>query len=594
MEATRRSAAVFDVRRYAMLSRVIGLSVLAAGCCLAFTTAEPAPPAAPVHDLLLEAEEFEVVKGPWKVIGLGENYYAATLSNTFISRQKLLSAPEECNEAVATRTANIPADGKFRVWTRYECPSRFAVEHTLRIDQNGKVVFERLYGATTNPKLWPFGKGITPMVEFEWGSGDNVVWEPSREPITLSKGPAKFTLLAGKQKSADMKKGGNAKRNIDCIYLTTDTEFGIKDANKQTWHVLDRVLNQAGECYLRVTNPADASWPLSVDVAVKAHNPYWQPRGPVPPAVCMTGGQAPAKEADWIAPGKSSPWVPIGQALDTTNMQELVLAAKYNTGAVKKNPAGAHFVVELARDAEGKKPLRTVTFKHNEAASLILEMPHDLRGPKPVIRTLEEWHEELLTYLRDLPPSRGKSPEQVPVMGIMGGKWHGRPTTKPDHFYDLRTETGLLLGRNTWEKGSVPDALTTKYKVEYRKNLEIDVRGIATKDLEKHLQDRKAKGELDQILIVSMGDEIGVGGFDPKNEDDNKQFREYLKKNTKDVDADKAKLTTDPKGDKKLYYWSQMFSTDRGIAQLKERTDIVEKVMGKGVYTGANFSPPIR
>src|SRR5207248_1286927 len=115
----------------------------------------------------------------------------------------------------------------------------------------------------------------------------------------------------------------------------------------------------------------------------KAHNPYWQPRGPVPAGVCMSGGQAPAKDADWIAPSKSSPWVAVGQALDTTNMQELILTAKYNTGAVKKNPAGAHFVVELARDAEGKKPLRSVTFKHDEAANLILEMPHDLRGPKP-------------------------------------------------------------------------------------------------------------------------------------------------------------------------------------------------------------------
>src|SRR5438094_2114591 len=117
--------------------------------------AQSPKPAVTVHDLLLEAEDFQVVKGPWKVIGLGENYYAATLSNVFISRQKLLSAPEQCDAAEAVRTAEVPADGNYRVWTRYECPSHWAIEHTLRIEQNGKVVFERKYGAGSNPKLWP-------------------------------------------------------------------------------------------------------------------------------------------------------------------------------------------------------------------------------------------------------------------------------------------------------------------------------------------------------------------------------------------------------------------------------------------------------
>src|SRR5262249_39683738 len=172
--------------------------------------------------------------------------------------------------------------------------------------------------------------------------------------------------------------------------------------------------------------------------------------------------------------------------------------------------------------------LRRVAFKHPEVPSLILEIPHDLRVKEPVIRTLEEWHEDLLTYLRSLPP-RGKMPTRLPVLGIMGAKWHGWPAKKPDRFYHLRTETGLLLGRNTWRKGEVPGDLEQKYKPTYAKNLEIDVRSVATPQLAKHLQDLKAKGELDQVLIVSMGDEIGVGGFDPKKPEDNAAFRAYLK-----------------------------------------------------------------
>jgi hypothetical protein len=566
---------------------VICLVVVAGGLPLSAGRAQ-APKPAPVHELLLEAEEFQVTKGPWRVIGLGENYYAATLANTFISRQKLLSAPEQCEAAEATRLADIPEAGPYRVWTRYECPSNFAVEHTLRIEQGGKVVFERKYGAVTNPKLWPFAKGMTPMVQWDWGSGDNVVWEPSPQVVPLVKGTARFTLLAGKQ-PADLPRGGPARRNIDCIYLTTDAEFGIKDAAKQFFHVLDRVLNQQGECYLRVSNPAGAMLPLSAKVDVKTHNPYWQPRGPLPPGVSMLGGQAPVKDPDWIAPGQSSPWVAIGQALDTTNMQELIVTAQYKLAAGQKPPAGADFVVELARDAAGQKPLRRVPFQHAEVPSLILEVPSDLRVPQPVIRTLEEWHEDLLTYLRSLPPI--KTPTQVPVFGILGAEWHGWPAKAPDRFYHLRTETGLLLGRNTWLKGKVPADLAQKYKPASLKNLEIDVRGVPTADLAKHLRERKAKGELDQVLIVSMGDEIGVGGFDPANVKDNEAFRVYLQQAGSPVPPAAAKLSNDPKADPKLYYWSQMFGLDRGIADLRERTRIVEEVLGKGVYTGANYSP---
>jgi hypothetical protein len=85
-----------------MVCPIISLIVAATGYSVALTLTCPAQPAAPVHELLLEAEEFEVVKGPWRVISLGENYCAATLSNTFISRQKLRSVSEECDEAVAT------------------------------------------------------------------------------------------------------------------------------------------------------------------------------------------------------------------------------------------------------------------------------------------------------------------------------------------------------------------------------------------------------------------------------------------------------------------------------------------------------------
>src|SRR5262245_43262102 len=50
--------------------------------------AEPA--ASPPVSLRIEAEAFRPASGSaWRQIAVGENYYWATLANTFISRQKL-------------------------------------------------------------------------------------------------------------------------------------------------------------------------------------------------------------------------------------------------------------------------------------------------------------------------------------------------------------------------------------------------------------------------------------------------------------------------------------------------------------------------
>src|SRR5204863_10129823 len=123
----------------------------------------------------------------------------------------------------------------------------------------------------------------------------------------------------------------------------------------------------------------------------------------------------------------------------------------------------------------------------------------------PPIRTLEERHRELLDDLREQ-PARGVAPTQVPVFGIMGGAWSGRANA-PDEFYRLRTETGLLLGRNTWRVGEVPENLAQLYSVKPQRNLAIDVRGTATEKLEAALRQHELTN---QILFVSMGDEIHV------------------------------------------------------------------------------------
>jgi hypothetical protein len=568
---------------------------------LASTLASTMARGVETNTLLLEAEDFSP-GGAWKKISVGENYYAATLANTFSSRGKLLSAPEQCNRSVATFKARIPADGTYRVWTRYECPAWWGIEHTLRIEQGDRVVLERTYGALENPKLWPFGKGLQPMVDWDWGSGDNVVWEPSDSGVTLRAGDAKFTLIASHQAEDQPRQRGAARRNIDCIFLTTDLEDGIRDAKKAFYHTMDRHLAQTDDCWVRLVNPKPATNAVTASLRIAEHNPYWQKRGATPERIGARGAfRGETKDEHWLAPGRSTPWVALGPALDTLNMQEL-----YLTFASQPPRKGADVIVEFARHPDGSALLRSLHYTNSFVNSVVFEIPNDLRSEsishlrRPPIRTLEEWHRDLLSDLREQ-PGRGTLPKQVPVFGIMGGAWHGRGGSQ-DEFYRLRTETGLLLGRNTWRTGEVPDELAKQYHVELPRNLEIDVRGTATDKLEAALR----KHELtNQILVVSMGDEIHVGGYEPENKKQQERFRDYLTDLRSLPPEERVRLyaihsevpgsgtasLTKNINDGTNFYWSQLFQIDRGIDELKTRTEIVERVLGTNVFTGANYAP---
>ena len=73
-----------------------------------------------------EAEEFQPAsKGGWQAKKFGENYYAATFANSFLSRQAFLGAPEQCEETVASLKVNIKEAGRYLVLVRYEAAFRF-------------------------------------------------------------------------------------------------------------------------------------------------------------------------------------------------------------------------------------------------------------------------------------------------------------------------------------------------------------------------------------------------------------------------------------------------------------------------------------
>ena len=74
----------------------------------------PAGPA-PDGNHYLEAEEFKPASkdgSGWQAKTWGENYYAATFANSFLSRQAYLGAPAQANDAKASLQVEVAEDGK--------------------------------------------------------------------------------------------------------------------------------------------------------------------------------------------------------------------------------------------------------------------------------------------------------------------------------------------------------------------------------------------------------------------------------------------------------------------------------------------------
>src|SRR5947208_385650 len=73
-------------------------------------------------------------------------------------------------------------------------------------------------GARDNLKIWAFGQKLKKEVAWDWGAGENVVWEGHDAAVQLKAGTARLTLVADKQPEPA------ARRNVDLVMLTSDEE----------------------------------------------------------------------------------------------------------------------------------------------------------------------------------------------------------------------------------------------------------------------------------------------------------------------------------------------------------------------------------
>ncbi|MBA4191161.1 MAG: hypothetical protein C0467_24540 [Planctomycetaceae bacterium] len=572
---------------------------------VAFTPSASGQEKLPVR-LIAEAEDFEVKSPGWKVMPYRDNYYASTFAVTFLSRMGCLGAPEQIDDgkkAIAEKVVNIPYEDTYDVMARYEQPFQFSCEFTVEVEQGGKVVGSFPFGRLADPKIWAFtGHKRVPMERYSWSGTDNIVWQQPGT-VKLAAGPATLRLIATAQKDGDKEREIAARRHVDVLCLTND-KAGIAAQAKTGYLEFDGWLVQDGDLFVRFTNPADGLGPVIPIVAPfdqGQHSPYYihvrdWPKTQVlkngrivtPSKYQIAGPRSEAVKADqlapvieapkgaipdeqYIKPGESSGWVPMGNVMDALYHAQWFPQAQY-----KGKADGLHLRLEFAIP-DGKGGLKvvkdiTVKGKPGGLSPVTFDIPGcinpnaDLAGVMakkywlPQIRTQKEILDWLNAEVARF-PKVGSVPKRMPIYNIMG--FSGALGAFPE-----ARELALALGDNT--------AVNATGK---KRELLTHWPDPSLAAIKKHEAARK--GGFDDLAAVSYGDEMHLPAIPLKDD----EFAAWLKAKGVAVDGD-VKYTTDKK--QPLYYYSQIAAKEKGGAKYAEGTAYYKS---KGVLTGANYSP---
>ena len=587
---------------------LLAIAILAGGAVPASSGGKPVR-------LIAEAEDFSVESG-WEVVPYGENYFASTFAITFLSRQACLGAPghtESGTEAVASQVVDVPFDDSYQVLVRYEQPYGFPVEFTVEVSQRGQTVCRHVFGRLHSPKYWAFQKGEqAAMKRWSWGGGDNIVWEAGNN-VNLRRGKATIRLIAGPQLDRGKPRPVAARRHVDVICLTNDRKgIAAQEKTRGNYLPFDGWLVQDGDLYVRVTNPADGLGPCVPIIEMYAsgqHSPWWVHHRDLPTTKLVRAGRiesptdyqyagphsqsvspsllakrlAPEKFAEipedqYLQPGETSGWAPMGQVLDALHLSKWVPKAQY---LERSDNLDLQLEFAVADGRGGLKPVKKIRVKGRAAypvSPITLEMPGNVLN-QPEIRT----QREALLWLREQVrrfPKKGLPPKRFPIYGIMG---FSSVLNDEGEIGRLATEIALALGDNTMTPTVSPHA--EALGVSRRRSAlaaghwqpEVDA-------LEKACDAAEARGVLDQIRLVSYGDEHYV----PPARVDGEQFAAWLKRKNVRVNGP-VKLAAEPH--EPLFYYSQLCAFEKGVEAWAAATKYLADRSSGQILAGVNYGP---
>ncbi len=585
--------------------------------------------------LFAEAEDFTVNTPGWAVVPYRENYFASTFAISFLSRMACLGAPEQLptdEPAVAEQTVQIPYADQYEVLVRYEQPYNFSVEFAIEVQQGGKVVASFPCGRLNDPRIWAFNSHQRkPMERYWWGGTDNIVWQHPGK-VRLGAGPAVLRLVAKQQMDGNKLRMNAARRNVDIVVLTNDRAGMETQRTKARYLELDGWLVQGGDLFVRFTNPPNGLGPcVPIIQALRGgeHSPYYvhvrdwattkvlrsgrlvdpteyvnagprsravNPRlvSPVLDAAKFTQPKNPDKpdagthvvipENEYLRPGQSSGWVPLGPVIDALHHVQWTPQATYKDVKTDEVHLRLEFAIpdgrgglktikdSIVRGKPGYYSPATFEIPGNIAPNTALAEALQERFWLPQIRTQKEAVDWLLAEVRKF-PNRGPTPKRFLLYNVLGfgGRRFEDPAVK---------QLALALGDNTWASA---EGKKRELVAHWR---DPDPESIRKKEAER-------PDGFKDLLVVSYGDEIHL----PSDPVTDAEFAAWLRQRgvkyggaVKFVSVKRGDLPAVVAAAKKqpLWYYSQICAKEKGGRRYATGTAYYRN---KGVMTGANYAP---
>jgi hypothetical protein len=281
------------------------------------------PDASAEETVIAEGEKFRTLdKYGWKITPQDESWASHTYGGMWSSHGGLLGAPADSVNSVAVQAVTIPADGKYRVWSRYQAPPYFNFMHRVEVRQGGKLLYSEVYGKKETKRHWSFGVEST-QLWWPWGVDHDAAEAPPDKTVTLKAGEAELRLITVKMPEP----AGDPM--IDLIALTTDltpTAMG-PPGTLFTTHAM-----AASKLFMRFKNTTDRPARLTLS-RLQGH---YQPLN-------YAGASTTIPAAD----------VPAGAWSEWTNIAPFcMLVHDDGLGVSLANARG--YTVQVARDADGE------------------------------------------------------------------------------------------------------------------------------------------------------------------------------------------------------------------------------------------------
>jgi hypothetical protein len=421
----------------------------------------------------IEAEDFTIESG-WKVIRNGQgNYMVDTIGFNHISGECLLGLDAKTETASAYHDVTIPVAGNYRLWIRYEYPAFCEARFRVVVEQGGKVL-DHVMGTKESLK-YAFGDPV-PKAQHDPSWGPEGLMEEVVTVANLKAGKARIYLKGVKQPQTQ---GVAAHRNIDLVYLTSDTKDAWLAHYRKTtnlYPILDAFRDTRGPRWeARFTNRSGKKADFRI-----AHVYNRVPWGFGDPTSVLG-----------LDSGRSSDWVGL-RGQDTAHF-----------GMVRFTATAGPFDVEL-RPVGRSTAVRKVS---GESSVQVYLPPYPGKGEKPT--TPEEAIDAILSDLK-----KSKAPGRKPTRPLCYGGWMplGLENAYGRKYAQLYAELGF---RSLHPANSGPAQVKNLQTVGVPPSkswMVMGYRNPPTKaNIDRAFVELKRSGLNKELLFFDYGDEIGFG-----------------------------------------------------------------------------------